>query len=274
MGDARGALVVGLGNACLDTFVRVATLPPPGGKTRMQPPQVRVGGQGAGTLAGCRRLGLRARLVATTGDDAAGRAVRRALRDEGIEVHQGRILAGVPTATAVILLDARGERTVLALTDPRLRVAPSQIRPALLDGAAALYVDGKDGAACVLAARWARARKLPVVADLDEWRPHTRALLPLVDHLIVPAGFAATLAHPPPNPVFVVTDGPRGAVGYAGGRRVAAPAFPVNAVDTTGAGDAFHAGYIYALLAGWNLAERLRFASATAALACTALGTL
>jgi ribokinase len=50
------------------------------------------------------------------------------------------------------------------------------------------------------------------------------------------------------------------------------PAFPVEAVDTTGAGDVFHGGYLFGLLNGWPLRETITFASALAALACTRIG--
>jgi sugar/nucleoside kinase (ribokinase family) len=141
----------------------------------------------------------------------------------------------------------------------------------MLDGAAAVFFDGRDGAACLQLAQWARARRLPIVADLDQIYPHTAALLPWIDHLVSPAEFP--LVRQAPCPTVVITRGAEGAEAWEQGHApVCAPAFPAAVVDTTGAGDAFHAGYLYALLQGWPLIERLRFANATAACACEALG--
>ncbi|HUX66030.1 MAG TPA: PfkB family carbohydrate kinase [Terriglobales bacterium] len=266
-------LVLGMGNACLDTQLTLERLPAPGGKAPVLEQRQLAGGQIAGALVGCRRLGLEARFLLRCGDDEAGRRLRAALAAEDLDLAPGRVLAGVPTASAWILRDSSGERIVLWSTDPRLAVEPDEITPALFDGVAALLFDGRDGPACLRAARLARARGIPVVGDLDCHYAHTPELLPWIDHLVVPESFAP----PPPlaRRVVVVTRGERGATGWEqGGEAIASPAFAVPVADTTGAGDAFHAGYIYALLQGWDLAQRLRFANAAAALACGAAGAL
>ena len=266
-------LVLGMGNACLDTQLSLERLPGPGGKAPVVEQRHMVGGQIAGALVGCRRLGLEARFLLRSGDDDPGQRLRDELKAEGMGLAYSRVLAGVPTASAWILRDSSGERIVLWSTDPRLAVQPDEVTPELFDGVAALLFDGRDGPACLRAARLARARNIPVIGDLDCHYPHTPELLPWIDHLVVPESFAP----PPPSPrhVVVVTRGAQGATGREhGGAAVESPAFAVPVTDTTGAGDAFHAGYIFALLQGWNLAERLRFAHAAAALACGAVGAL
>ncbi|MGH9483351.1 MAG: carbohydrate kinase family protein [Terriglobales bacterium] len=263
--------VAALGNACLDTLLRLERWPAPGGKAAVLAQRQLPGGQVAGTMVGCARLGLETAFLLRTGNDPAGRQLRAGLAADGVSLRYARICRGVPTPTATILQDGRGERAVLWRTDPRVAVRAQEVTAAWLDGAAALFFDGRDGPACLRAARLARARGIPVIADLDHHYPHTPRLLPLIDHLVVPADFG----EPPPAPgqVVVVTRGVHGADGHEPGHPgFNSPAFAVPVVDTTGAGDAFHAAYIYSLLQGWELPRRLRFANAAAALACTAEG--
>ena len=109
-------------------------------------------------------------------------------------------------------------------------------------------------------------------------------LLPLVDQLVVADEFAfpftrtnkATdaikqLSHYCAGSV-VVTQGIKGSTGFEAGKIIHQQAFRVKAVDATGAGDSFHAGYLYGLLNGFDMAERLKFGAATAALKCTRPG--
>lgn len=266
-------VVLGMGNACLDTLLRVEGWPQPGGKQAVGEPLCRVGGQVAGAMVGCVRLGLAAQMLLRTGDDAAGRRVWEELGAAGVGLKYARVVAGAATASATILRDGGGERSVLWSTDVQLAVRPEEIVEEMLAGVDALLLDGRDGAACLRAAQRARARGIPVVGDLDEGYAHTAELLEWVDHLVAPESFAPV--QEAGNAVVVVTMGAQGARGRErGGGWVASPGFKVDVVDTTGAGDAFHAGYLYALLEGWGLRERLRFANATAALACTGVGAL
>ncbi len=268
-------IVLGLGNSCLDTLLELDHLPRAGGKARVLRHGAQPGGQDAGAMVGCARLGLQARFVLRTGDDAAGERQRTALTAEGLDLRWAKVVPGAASAQAIILTaQGSGERIVLYWTPPELEVRAEEMEAAMFEGVAALFLDGKDGGACLQAAAMARERGLPVVADLDCRYPHTPTLLPEIGHLIVPEEFAAQGLPPArAGQTVVVTRGAAGAEAWtADGPRIAAPAFPVNAVDTTGAGDAFHAGYLVALLEGRRLAERLAFANATAALACTAWG--
>lgn len=263
-------LVVGLGNACLDTVLALERLPLAGDKLPLLSQRDLVGGQVAGAMAGCARLGLATRFLLRTGDDEAGGVIRSRLAEAGIGLDLARVIPGAHSARALILREPQGERIVLWDTPAELAVLETEITADVLDGAAALFFDGRDGAACLAAARLARNRGIPVVADLDHHYPHTPALLPWIDHLVSPASFGH--AHGPAT--VVVTRGAAGCEAWEGDRHLHVPAFSVPVVDTTGAGDAFHAAYIYALLQGWPLPRRLKFANAAAGLACGALGSL
>jgi len=271
MPASRHSKILGLGNACRDTLLRVVRLPGRGEKIELQSESHSTGGQVASALVGCQRLGLRTEFLLRSGEDAAGEQIRAAMRAAGIGLQYARTMPGVASATAYVIWDAVGERAVVWSIPAGLALTPGEITPALFEDVAALFFDGRDGAACLRAAQMARERGIPVVADLDCHYPHTAELLEWVDHLVSPAEFGAKASD---RRTVVITNGAAGATGWEPGRPpVHAPAFPVPVVDTTGAGDAFHAGYLYGLVQGWEFAPRLRFANATAALACRAVGS-
>jgi sugar/nucleoside kinase (ribokinase family) len=204
---------------------------------------------------------------------------------EGVEAYWIKT-ANSASQTSFILVDARtGERTVLWKRDPRIAIAPSDLRPGWLPGCRALLVDGHDTAASTQAARWARAERVPVIADLDNLYGGVKALLKFVDFPITSKDFPARLTGqknllkslPQIHAEFkcrltTATLGSLGAIAWNGERFFLARGFKVRAIDTTGAGDIFHAGFIYGLLQGWPFEVILEFSNAAAALNCTAFG--
>jgi sulfofructose kinase len=149
-----------------------------------------------------------------------------------------------------------------------------------------LHVDGYHTAAATTAARWARAAGSPVVADLDVLHPGLDTLLPLIDYPIVSRDFperltgisdlreALAMMHSTyGSTLTAATLGAEGVIAWDGTTLHHVTSYRVPVVDTTGAGDIFHAGFIYGLLQeDWTLTERLEFACAAAALNCTAVG--
>jgi sulfofructose kinase len=146
-------------------------------------------------------------------------------------------------------------------------------------------VDGYETAAATVAAQWAREAGVPVVADLDETYPGVEDLIRNVDYLIVSRDFPCRLTGERTLEkalrrmhadfectVTAATLGQDGVLAWDGRKFYLHAAYRVPVVDTTGAGDIFHAGFIYGLLQGWQLEQRLDFASAAAALNCTAQG--
>src|SRR6266446_4323868 len=126
---------------------------------------------------------------------------------------------------------------------------------------------------------------MPVIADLGELYRGVDSLLPLIDYLItsrdIPGRISGESDLRQSLPAVrsrygarltAATLGPEGVLAYDGAQFHYAPAFRVDTVDTTGAGDVFHAGFIYGLLQGWPLQRQLDFACAAAALNCTAIG--
>jgi sulfofructose kinase len=277
--------VVGVGECSLDHVALVDGLPPLGGKRRIQEYVQLPGGQVATALLACARLGLRAALIGSVGDDAAGAAVLGPLREAGIDLAGVRRVAGAPSRLALILVDrGSGERTVLWYRDPRLSLEVASLRREDVERGRVLYVDASDPEFSTWAARIAREAGIPVVLDADAVAPGIERLLRHVDFPIVSREFAATWSgSAEPGEALrrlaalgarlpVVTLGSEGAVAWWEDAELPSPSFAVDVRDTTGAGDVFHAGFVFALLRGCDARETLRVANAAAAMNCRALG--
>lgn len=280
--------VVGLGAACVDHVCRLPVFPRPDSATskiRMHGQSRMCGGQTATALATCAKLGLRTKYLGAVGADEDGRRILAELSGRGIDVSDVAVL-DVSSATATILIDDSGERLVLWHRDTRLCVSPERLPAQAIATARVLHVDDVDPVAATEAARIARRAGVPVTCDIDHLTPRTEALLGLVSDPVfaeqVPLDLTGQ-AHEADalraiweryRVPAVVTLGERGAMGFDGDRLVSVPAFPIDPIDTTGAGDVFRAGFIYGLVQGWPLERRMRFANATAAVSCTRLGAI
>jgi sugar/nucleoside kinase (ribokinase family) len=281
----RDTDVVGLGQNTIDHLCVVDCFPAPDAKQRLRAYEAQPGGQVATALVALARWGLRTAYMGAFGDDDGGRAARAALVADGVDVRDAPVRAGVPNQRSVILIEPRtAERTVLWHRDPALALAPTEVRRGSVESARLLHLDGLDGSAAVVAATRARAAGIPVVADIDTTVPETASLLPLVDVLLVSWGFARVLTGSgapgaalarlaATGPAIVgVTLGSEGALLAAAGREFHVAGHRVAAVDSTGAGDVFHAGFIWSMVAGLEVAAALALANAAAALQCTAIG--
>jgi sulfofructose kinase len=178
-----------------------------------------------------------------------------------------------------------GERTVLWQRDKRVALGPDDLKREWIVNARALLVDGHDTEAAALAAQWARSAGIPVTADLDNLYRGVEALLENVDFVVSSKDFPERLNGEKDllkalrniknrfkNKIVAATLGREGVVAWDGLNFHYFPAYRVSAVDTTGAGDIFHAAFVYAQLAGWKLEEQLSFSCAAAALNCTDTG--
>jgi sulfofructose kinase len=276
--------VVGVGLNATDTFIPVAHFPERGSKIEFRSAQVLLGGQVATAMIACQRWGLRTRYVGKVGEDHAGELHRIEFARLGIEAHLFKA-AACPSQQAFIIVDDHGERTVLWKRDERLALHAADIHDSWIVNARVLHIDGHDTAAATKAASIARAHGVATVADVDELYPGVESLLQHIDYLITSRDIPGLLTHesdlrkslPAVRERFGckltgATLGEEGVVVWDGKQMHSAAAFRVHAADTTGAGDIFHAGFIYGFLQGWPLQRQLDFACAAAALNCTALG--
>jgi sulfofructose kinase len=276
--------LVGVGLNATDTLIPLASYPERGSKMEYRSETILPGGQVASTVIACQHWGLQTRYVGKLGDDAAAVLHHSAFAREGVETEIITVPGGV-SPQSLILVDSLGERTVLNRRDDRLVLQPEELRREWIVNARALHVDGHDIAAATLAAGWARDAGIPVIADLDELYPGVEALLEKIDYLIVSRDFPCRLMNEPDletalrgmqirygSTLAAATLGQDGVLAWDGESIHHTRAYRVQVVDTTGAGDIFHAGFIYGLLEGWPLARQLDFACAAAALNCKGAG--
>ena len=277
--------VVGFGLNAVDHLCRTPRFPRPTSKLQLEGYACAPGGQVATAMVALQRWGHRTAYVGAFGDDVLGATARQALEAEGVGLDGCVVRAATPNQLAVILIDGEtGERTVLWYRDGALTMRAEEISQDGMCAGRVLHLDGCDGDAAIEAAGWATAAGIPTVLDMDRPRPGIEALLERIDIAVVPQEFATELTgRDDPAEVLpllagsgcalaVVTCGSAGSVGRCRGETFHIPAFPVECVDTTGAGDVFHAAVIHGLLAGWEVESALRFASAAGALQCTRLG--
>lgn len=276
--------LVGVGLNATDTLIRLHEFPQAGSKHEYAGESVMPGGQVATTVVACQMWGLSTRYVGKLGDDDAARLHEREFQRTGVEAHLINV-PDAPSPKSLIMVDQDGERTVLCRRDERLTLQPEELQREWVTSARALHVDGHDTAAATLAATWAREAGIAVIADLDEIYPGVDALIEKVDYLIVSRDFPARLTGQKNLTkalreiqesygcrLTAATLGHDGVLAWNGETAHHTPAYRVPVVDTTGAGDIFHAGFIFAMLQGWPTERQLEFACAAAAMNCTAEG--
>jgi ribokinase len=276
--------VVGLGLCVYDLSLLVDGHPEP--DTKVDALDVWHGGGGPvpNALVALSRWGVSCAFVGTVGDDLWGRALRERFVEAGVDVTALALERGRATPVAALQVDAHtGHRTAILGGDPAM--PPPEIPAGLLERATLVHMDARHPQSCAEASRRARASGVAVSLDVGSPRREGLDLLGAVDHLVVAERFArfasgrsqveemlAALWHPDYRSL-VITRGELGSVGRDRAHEwLACGAFDVAVVDTTGAGDVYHAGYLLGVLEGWDLARRMEFAAAAAALACTRLG--
>lgn len=279
--------VVGFGLNAVDHLVTIPRFPSFNTKVRLTDHQQMSGGQVSSAMVGARRLGLRAAYVGKVGYDNEGRMLIESLQDEGVDCSGVMIAVGAKTQGAVIIIEQfSGERTILWYHDDQTRIAPEELRQEWITRGRVLHIDGFDTKAAIQAARWAHAAGMAVTIDLDTAYPGIDELLPHVDCLITSQGLANELAGSMDERaalqtlherygcyLVAMTQGSRGALAFVEKQLIASSAFrPPVLKDTTGAGDAFRAGFIYGLCNGLTIEETMRAANAVAALQCREMG--
>lgn len=281
--------VVGIGANSVDYVYRLPAVPradSPTAKLRISSHAVSCGGQMATALAACAALGLRSAYVGAVGSDDNGRRVQQELRGRGIDLSH-LVTREAANQFAVITVDERtGERIVLWDRDDRLLLRPDEVPAELIASARLIHVDDVDEEAAIRAATLARAAGVPATSDLDRVTDRTTELvaavsIPIFAEHVLPAitgeadyQRALYKLRETHAGILCVTLGPRGSMLLVGDEFCYEPGFEVDAVDTTGAGDVFRAGFIYALLNGESPHDILRFGNAAAALSCTHAGAL
>ena len=281
--------VAGYGASSIDLVYLVPAYPSPDGPRSKLPVishSLQPGGQTATAMAGCAALGLRAAFLGATGNDAHGARVREALAARGVDLSHADVVDAPQPHALILLAEGHAERIVLWHRDAKfIRDEFSRLR-AGASGARLLHVDDTDEAGSIAAAREARAHGRLVTTDIDRLTDQTKDLLALATHPVLAEHIPAALTGQADlsrallglraitQAPIVVTRGAQGAIALDGDAIVEAAGVRVDAVDTTGAGDVFRAGFIAALLDAQPLPAAMRFANAAAAASCTRHGAM
>lgn len=290
--------LVVVGSLNMDLAVRVHRLPAPGETVSGQDAVRGAGGKGANQAVAAARLGARVRLVGLVGDDAFGTELRHGLVTEGVDDSAVGTLDGAASGLALIVVQHDGENAITLSPGANHRLDEAALaaltgRGVIGDADALLLQLEVPVATVTAAAKAAQAAGVPVVlnaAPLPTVDDELRELLCHVDVLVVNETEAAGLLAPvgPDTPrswpgraaalrslgpnLVVVTLGADGAVAADGTGHVVQAGFPVDTIDTVGAGDAFCAQLALALGVGAELDDALRRACAAGALATTRTG--
>ncbi|NQT56829.1 MAG: sugar kinase [Desulfobacteraceae bacterium] len=278
--------VIGLGQACIDYLGDLTSYPQEDDKIELNNLHIRCGGPASTALVSLSRLGISTSFLGSISDDPFGMEILKNLKKEKVDVSFLKITPGYMSQFAFISVTKKSaKRTIFWYrgTVPYLR--PRDVDLSRFPNARILHIDGLMVDACMEAARQAKTSGMTVVMDAGTMREGSKELASLVDILISSEIFAKPLVGPEaahetslqelrklgPKQV-VITFGSEGSIGLNDKGISRQAAFPVNAVDTTGAGDVYHGGYIYGLLQGWEMSKCMRFASAAAALKCVKTG--
>jgi sulfofructose kinase len=237
------------------------------------------GGPAANAAVCVTRLGLTSAFAGYLGRDLYGEQHFHELNNAGVDTRL--IIRGdSPTPLSTILVKPDGKRCLINYKGDTKALPADALTLAYIPAKVVLF-DGHEPFISLPLAKQARQTNIPTVLDAGSMHEGTLALMSRVDYLVCSEKFASQYAGDERQalsrlaelaPVVVITLGERGLIWQRGHEQGALPAYPVSAVDTTGAGDAFHGAFAAALAAGLEWQSLLRYASAAGALCCTQMG--
>jgi sugar/nucleoside kinase (ribokinase family) len=277
--------VVGMGLNSVDFLSVVPEFPTLNSKMKILRFSKQGGGQVATAMVALSRWGVKTKYIGKVGGDELGQFSLNSIRQEGVDISSVIIEPNATNQFAMIIVDGvSGDRTILWDRDERLMYREGELRKEEICFGKLLHLDGHDIRAAIRCTKWAKEEGIPTVVDIDKAEPLTPELIKEIDFIVTSSRFPtlftgisdrekALIEIQKQTPGFLcATLGPEGAMALVDGKILYVKGFPIHVVDTTGAGDVFHAGFIYGLLQNWEVVEILRFANAVAALKCRDLG--
>lgn len=281
---------IGIGQCSWDTLALVESYPGADTKAEALKWCEQGGGPVATACAALSALGAEARFMGVVGDDTEGRRIIASLESDGVDASGTLVREASSSQSAFIAVEqTTARRTIFWRRPTGEPLSFDELPEDFLEGAKMLMLDGLMNEVSMAAATRARDRGVPVMVDAGRVRQGMLELCALSDHVVGSEDFARGLGYrdgmneADETDFFMelssrfpghltITFGPAGSVTVSGGNVIRTPAYKVDAVDTTGAGDVFHAGYAYGVMSGWDIDKSVRFATVAAALSCRALG--
>ena len=276
--------VVGVGYNSIDPLCVLPRYPDFGMKMARRHYSIQGGGQTATACAALARLGFSSRYIGKFGAGPSGKLAEESLRDWEVDTSCALHTDQCPNQIAVIWIDEEsGERTITFTRGEALGIHPDELNRSSVCSGRLLVLDAHNMPAMIQAAQWARDDGIPTILDAERILPGIEQLLDLVDYVITDQFFPRRYTgvedidealglmarH---GPFVAATLGDQGSIALVEGKTIRTPALNVSCVDSTGAGDVFHAGFAAGLLLDLDIEHCLSLANITAGLKCRLLG--
>ncbi len=280
------AKIAGIGTACLDHLNIIDEYPQEDETGHILTIETQGGGQVATALVAASRLGHETHYIGTLGNDDIGRQIVEGLQAEGVQCHiEYKEMVSAHSELMIVPQHASRSKFVYMNTDPKISFDAAQTE--LIAGCDGLHLDGSDYENTMKAIEIAKANNVVTCIDgeyCQEDLSLNKQMDISVDLLIMSKRHALTVSGKktieeavcyfgPLGPeVVIATCGSDGCFLYKDGKAVHYPAYKVEAIDTTGAGDVFHGAFLSAYLSSYDLDTCIRYASYVAAVKCTKVG--
>jgi sulfofructose kinase len=283
--DPPGApTVLCAGIAVEDFLFRVDRFPEPGTKVQADALAATIGGCAANAAVAVARLGGKSRFAGPVGTDEASQRFLDGLARTGVDASGCLRIAGGSISVSGIFIDRHGEKMVATRRGEKLAGTVPPDPEGLVDGISILLADNRFPEFVEPICRAAHRRDIPVVLDIDRATQLDDPLFASSSHVIFSSEalhattgiaelpMALRRAAKGITGFLAVTNGPDDVLWIEAGAVRRLPVFSVDAIDTLGAGDAFHGAFALAIAEGQPLVAAMRFGAATAALKCTRFG--
>jgi sulfofructose kinase len=282
--------VIGFGDPFQDLVIRLSQLPPTNVNMRMDDYCFQGGGNVATAMVAAARLGLRSAVLGNVGDDLLGRMILSDLRYNHVDVSRMKTNENARSNFCLCMAEQANQgKEFISKGGDFSPLQPSELDRAFIRSARVLHI-GNFTPAIVQACEWMHEAGGIVSIDAAYYRPDIFKNYRHIDLFIASETYYNTMRREEkieektgfedvlraiqakgPSTV-IVTLGAAGCKGVSGSRYFEIPAFQVETVDSTGAGDVFHGAYVYAWLQGWEAERCCRFCSAVSAIKCTRMG--
>ena len=277
---------IGIGLCALDFLNVLPHYPESNEKINIHESRIQGGGPVPTAVYALARYGWKTAFIGVVGQDWGGNLILQGLKQGGVDVSNVVQDADSRTAHAFIWVDKKNGNRTVALDRTQIRdLKPSEIPMDWVRSSRILLCDGRETDANLYALKEARATGTTTVFDASSKREQMDEILSLIDYPIVSKDFLLSALNTADfsegldkllkfgAKAAVVTIGEQGCLWKTSeGKSEIEPGYMVDVIDTTGAGDIFHAGFIHGLLSGWTVDKCCRFGCAAAALKCKAIG--
>jgi len=280
--------VIGIGHICYDHISTIDGYPPEDTSRHIDEMFNQPGGAASQAIAAVARLGGSAGYLGNLGDDDVGRYLYDDCVSEGIDVSMVRMIPGGVSSTSYVFVNSRNaSRTLFTYHDRLPAYDFDSEAEAYIGGAKCIHLDATMYENAMVAARIARERGILVSLDgCSPQRDNDRnlALVALTDILIMNETYPCGLMDDPDRErailriaelgpgIVISTSGDKGCLLARDGAVERFPAYRIEPVDTTGAGDVFHGAFVFGMLKGYSIEETIRFSSAVSAINCMSIG--